>query len=310
INILSGLQRNGAIVEEPPGGTFSFQVYQTGSSGIWLAAVAQGGLPADRVWWPMTLAQDAAVNGGNVVVGALLVDADAQTAAGFQLLDSHLILLHLFLGYSSHVATGLDPRLFQVNAIRKDATHFYILGQELDPPVDPAVGEPSYLAGDLATLRTHRSYTRIARVPLAQLTTVASWQFWSGTAWVAGLANAARLVDVDGTPVNGPGCIHLTPDGRWIFAAMALGDTHLDVYDADAPQGPWRRHARVPVPTAGKPAEGGIEVGWHTKIVGHLAAPAEHSIVSLTMAVLNLAGTGQGINIRRTCPQHVAIPWY
>lgn len=309
INILTGLVRNAGILEANPGGTFTQQFHQTGDIGIWLNAVAQGGFPADRLWWPMTFAQDPAVNGGNVVVGALLVDGDAPTSSGFQLVDNHLISLTPFLSYASQVSLGFSTRDFQIQAIRKVSPFFYILGQQ-NVPASDEVGEPSYGTGSLVEIRDHRSYTKIARVTLAQLLQPATWQWWDGSEWVSGIANSTPMADVGGNSINGPSCVHLTPDGHWIFAAMALGDTHLSVYTSENPQGPWQIIARVPVPTAGKPAEGGIEVAWHTKIVGHLAAPPEHSIAMLTMAVLSLAGTGQGINIRRTCPQFVVIPWY
>jgi hypothetical protein len=307
INPFTGLRRNGLIVEASPGGTFTQQVYRAPFPSDWINAEADGGHPATHNWWPSTIIQQGEVT----YVACIFVEIPAVgTVWGFREHDIHLVELNMFGLYQNHIPLGLDPRRFRLETLRKDATHFYIVGSEVIPPIDAATGNPAYAVGDLATLRGQRAVVRIARVPIGQLTAVANWRFWNGVEWVEGLDNAEPLRDVHGYVVDGQSSIHQVTAGRWILVTTKLADTHLSVYNAAVPQGPWRLHARVPVPVSGKYVESGLSVAWHPKVIGHLAAPPEHSVASLIMFITGMVGTFQGINVRRVAPQFIVVPWY
>src|SRR5690606_32750551 len=98
---LTGLQRNGAIFEATPGGTFAGQVYRAGTAGIWLDADAGGGFD-DHLWWPLTVIEDSST----LHVGAWLNDYLSGTAHGTNV-DSHIVTLNFFGGYGSTTPLNL-----------------------------------------------------------------------------------------------------------------------------------------------------------------------------------------------------------
>lgn len=307
-----GPLRNGVLAESVPG-TFSSQVYAgaVGQSN-WLDAVTQGGLPAGHLWWPLTVVQDA----NDVVhVGAWFVDSTITALAPYgTVLDSHIVTLSIFASHASHTATNIGPadKTFFVQCMRRAAPHIFILGAEFQPPFERTVaGGPSYAFGDLATLQGQADIvTRIARAPDTALTNVAGWEFWDGAAWVPGVANAAPLETTDGTVIHGSAGIHQVKTGHWLMVAHQMVDTHLDVYSASQPQGPWTPVARVPLPTIGVDISGGSTIAWHCKIVGHLTAPAEHSVAMLSAWWAGQPASLIGENIRRFTPLFVVVPWY
>jgi hypothetical protein len=305
--------RNGAVLATTPG-TFAgaSQLYQSGTSGIWLNAQSQGGLPVDTLWWPIVGLDD----GGTVRVMCHHISDAAPRPPWGKHLDSHLVTLNAFGGYASHIATGLGASdIFWVDGLLRDTTHTYIYGQQFVPDIDADINNngsvPNYGIGDV---KNHYTLKRVARVTNGSLTTVASWQFWNGTTWVSGVTNATPVVDASGAQIRGDGGVRKIVDGHYVMAVHQLTDSHLNVYNATVPQGPWTRIARVPLPTQGHTINGGLQIGQITKILPtteHPAGtPAEHSIAMLCRNLLNPTDAMSVRNIRRYTNQFAVIPNY
>jgi hypothetical protein len=80
----------------------------------------------------------------------------------------------------------------------------------------------------------------LARVPEADLTDFAAWQFYSAGRWAAGQSLATPV----GTPLQGisvaTGFSVVRIDGRyWLIQAAGAGDPDIDAYPAPAPWGPF-----------------------------------------------------------------------
>lgn len=298
-------QRNGALLENPAG-TFDQQLYQTGTSGLWLNSTVQGGLAANTHWWPIAGIND----GGTNRTACWFVDSDAPTPYG-TLLDSHIVTLNGFGGYASHVATGLGGLTdnFWVDGLLRDTTHTYIYGEQFVPDYDAndGGGQPNYGQGEP---RTHYTLKRVARVPNGQLTTVANWTYWNGATWVPGVNNATPMVDTHGVRILGDAGVTKVADSHYVLAAHRLTDIHMAVYRSTAPQGPWRKLARIPVPRLGQPVNGGIQIGQLTKILAPAvaAAPAGYSVALTSRNILAPTDPLSAMNIRRLAPQFTVIP--
>lgn len=311
--------RNGAITQINPGTfTGSVQSYAVGSSGVWMDATTQGGLPAQRHWWPIAAIDD----NGTMRIMCWRVQTDATTPHG-TLLECDLVTLNIFLGYDSHVALGIGAAgadRFWACGMFRDTAHTYIYGMQFVPDFDgratPGSATPNYVMGDP---QNHYSLTRVARVANGSLTTFASWEYWTGAAWVSGITNAAPMVDSTGVPVRGDMGVKKIRDGHYVAVAHRLTDTHLDVYRGETPQGPWTAISRVPLPTQGHEVHDGVtQVGQLCKIIPSSATtgvPAEHSVAMVSRNLItptggySIGGTAwTDINIRRFCPQFVIVP--
>jgi hypothetical protein len=172
---------------------------------------------------------------------------------------------------------------------------------------------PVYAWGDQTELKSQYTLNRVARVPTASLATMSAWEFWNGESWVDSLdaTPASILKDVEGNEIRGTPAFVKTPAGHWILVATPVADTHLSVFRAASPEGPWTPTARVPIRGANQLHGSGVSVGWQPKVVPHLPAPPEHSIVLVNSTVLGMTIDEQsGQNIRRWAPQFVAVPWF
>lgn len=306
--------RNGVVLEDVSTSTFTVQLYATGSSGIWLDAVSQGGLPAGTHWWPITGINDGGVS--RVFCWHVRTDSSPYGT----LLDSHIVRLNAFGGYNSHVETGLGALTdnFWTDGVVRDtdAGFTYVFGEQFVPDYDAdqagSGAVPNYGQGSLSSISSHFTLKRVARVPNGQLTTVANWTYWNGTTWVSGVENAVPLVDTNGYPIHGDAGVSRLPTGRFLLAAHTLVDTHVNVYDAAEVQGPYRLLARVPALTQGSRVDnGGVQIGQLAKVLSPDVAapdPTEQHVVLLSRNVLDGPGTTAGQNIRRFAPQLVFVP--
>lgn len=280
--------RNGAIQETTPG-TFAVQFHMSGNTGVWLDAVSQGGAAAGRIWWPLCILND----GGTVRVGCLLIaPPDAQNPYGI-VEASHIVTLSGFFTYASHIDVGITG--FEIDGIWRDTTHTYIIDER------PIAGVKE---------------TRLARVVNGSLLTVASWEHWNGSAWVSSAAAAVPLVDVAGQTLTGDGDIAKVADGHYVMVVhRTYDDSHLDVCNAAAPQGPWTSTARVPLGgSIGHTINGGLQISQIPRIldsnvlVGSERPPPEHSMVLMSRNLLGPTGAWSTRNIRRYAPQFVVVP--
>lgn len=283
--------RNGAVQETTPG-TFAVQFHKVGSTGIWLDAVADGGAASGRIWWPLCIVND----GGTMRVGCLLVDPSIGPYGTIE--ASHIVTLNGLGGYASHVNVGITG--FEIDGMWRDTSHTYIVDERT-------------VAGVLGS-----KHIRLARVANGSLATVASWQFWDGTAWVSSPAASAPLVDSVGDTIVGDADIAKIGTGHYMLVNhFPVGGSHLDVYRSTVPQGPWERYVRVPLAGSigGKP-NGGLQIAQIPRILdsgclaGSEAPPAEHSMVMMSRNLLGPTDVFTARNIRRYAPQFVVVPWY
>jgi hypothetical protein len=275
--------RNGAIHENTPGSfTKAIQSYVSGNSGLWLDAVTQGGHPAGRIWWPIAIFDD---NGAMRVICWHVESPAANGEPHGRLVDTDIVTINAFLGYDSDVNTGIGSLTddFWACGVFRDAGlgFTYTYGMEFVPPFDDRTTAnptaPNYaLAASLADLDSHYSLTRVARVVNGSYGTVASWEYWNGSAWVAGVVNAVPMLDSYGEQIKGDfGATKINTD-HYLAVAHRLTDTHLDVYNSSVPQGPWTKISRVPMPFQGHNFGGSVQVGQLCKI---LPDPAKMSIL-------------------------------
>lgn len=307
--------RNGIFVEGTPGTfTGAIQLYQTGSSGVWLNAVAQGGLAAGTIWWPIAGLND----NGTFRVMCWHVDSAATSPYG-TLLDSHIVTVNTFGGYVSHTATNLGSNgKFWIDGVFRDTTHTYIYGEEFRPSYDArrtdGNTDAANYAKDWPELQNHGTVKRVARVTNGQLTTVANWTFWDGASWVTGAGNATPMVDTDGVPIYGDAGVVKVATAHYLLASHQLTDGYVNVYKASEPRGPWGQIARVPAPGQGViQVDGPVQIGQLTKFVptATQAPPTGHRIVMLSRNQVPAVSAGNGLvgrNIRAYAPQFVVVP--
>jgi hypothetical protein len=313
-------QRSGAIIAPTPG-TFAgaTQLYASGASGVWLDAVVQAGLPAGTILWPIAVIDDA----NTIRVACWHVESPGANGEPHgRLIDSIIVTLHVFLGYTSHVACGFGALSddFWVCGMWRDSDGFtYINGMQFVPSFDArTTGNPTAPNYVLDDPDNHYSLTRIARVANGSLNTVASWTFWDGSSWVAGVANAVPIEDIDGNPIRGDMGIRKVTTDRYSAVAHKLTDGHLDTYAATAPEGPYWPTARVPLPEMGRDIPGGRTVGQLCKILPpQVATPPRRC--SIAMVSQNLIDPAVGysvtppwteVSIDTFAPVFVAFPDY
>lgn len=302
--------RNGCVLETTPGGAFTSQLFANGTSGLWLNA-QNAGLPSNTHWWPIAGVND----GGANRIACWYVRTDSSPWG--TLLDTHIVTLNGFGLYGSHVVCGLSTGTFWVDGLLRDTTHTYVFGEQFVPDYDADTAGtdavPNYGRG--FDLGTHHTLKRIVRVANGSLLTMANWQFWDGASWVTGVGNATPMTDTEGNPIWGDAGVTKLGTGRYLLVSHQLVDTHVNVYRAGQPQGPWAQVARVPVPTQGAEVDGGVQIGQLTKVVPTSVAttagcPAEHSIVLLSRNELFPTNAFADRNIRRLAPQFVVVPHF
>jgi hypothetical protein len=113
-----------------------------------------------------------------------------------------------------------DPDTQWGNAIMQSGAYTYIYGADISSSLDKFYG------------------MKVARVPLGQSLDTASWQYWNGSGWVSGEANAVPEVSI--TVFTG---VSPQPSGVGYVAVSipgwAGGDTNVDLSYACSPSGPW-----------------------------------------------------------------------
>jgi len=286
--------RNGLLLENA--GQFTGQVFASGSTGVWIAP-NQTEHPS-TIYWPIA----ATVEGGQLRVGCWLVGEGGTYG---DLADSHIVSVSLtdLKTITSVTKMANATETFFIDGIVAGGDGYtYVYGEEFIPGYgdhDPAYGE------NLATDVTRK---RVARCTTGTLTTLAGWRYWNGSAWVAGLANAATMKDTDGDPIEGDAGVCRLPDGRWLLAAHQLIDDHIRVWTASRPQGPWAPADPVPTPDMGGTWYGGQRVGQLLKLLPDRGAPGGHVMAIVSMNLLDTSSALSLRDIRTVAPRFEAIP--
>jgi hypothetical protein len=121
---------------------------------------------------------------------------------------------------SSIVPIPTDSHTQWGNALMQSGGYTYIYGSDIDVALNVFDG------------------MKVARVPLGQSLDTSAWQYWNGSGWVSGEANAVPEVSV--TVLTG---VAPQPSGNGYVAVSipgwAGGDTTVDLSYACAPSGPW-----------------------------------------------------------------------
>lgn len=287
-------QRSGGIIAPTPNSFVgATQLYASGFSGVWLDAVAQAGLPAGTILWPIAVIDDA----NTLRVACWHVESPAANGAPHgRLIDSIIVTLHVFLGYQSHVSCGfgaLSNDFWVCGMWRDDNGFTYVNGMEFVPRFDARTtanpAAPNYV---LDNPDAHYSLTRIARVANGSLNTIASWTFWNGSGWVPGVANAVPIKDIAGNPIPGDMGIRKVTTDRYSAVAHPLTASHLASYASTVPQGPYWPTALVPLPEMGRDIPGGRTVGQLCKILPPQFAtpPRRCSFAMVSQNVIGLTG--------------------
>jgi hypothetical protein len=213
--------RNSAIVHNSSG-TITGQHY---SAGIGTVAFQpdQTDFPG-TFYWPV---------GGCIDNGNLQIVCDHREGAGFGTDYDYVVLT-------------LDPDDFSFIARTSLGVPAFLL-QNLIP--DPATG---FIYATIA------NPSRIARVPIGQLTNIAIWEYWDGNTWqgdrLAG-TQVSELVDGQTRPLR----INAINDGwdirrygnGWLAVVRGWWEPYIGIYYSTVPQGPWTRYRYLPTPETG-----------------------------------------------------------
>jgi len=284
--------RNGALQEAIPG-VFTTALHRTGSSGIWLDAVLDGGAPVGRIWWPLCIIDD----GGTNRVGCLLIGPpDAENPFGV-VEAGHIVTLTAFGTYASHIVIPFED--FEVDTFLRDTTNTYIFSEH----------HPE--GAELGAKRT-----RVARVANGSLLTTASWTFWNGSGWSSSDSDAVNLSNSDGREIVGDGSVAKIGTDHYVMINHATIDSpYLDVYKSTVPQGPFTRIARAPLPTIGQPVHGGTQIAQLPRIIpvnvlanSSEASPKGYSVAMTSRNILGATDAMSTHDIRCYAPLFVEFP--
>lgn len=287
--------RNGLLLEQH--GAFTGQVFASGTSGEWIAP-NQTEHP-DTHYWPIA----ATVEGDTLQVGCWLVGTGGPYG---DLADTHIVSVDLadLVTVTGVAKMNLAAETFFVDGFLTPGDGWtYIYGEEFIPAYGahtPAYGE------DLDTDVTRK---RVARCPAGTVTVLAGWEWWSGSAWVSGIENAATLKDTDGQHIEGDAGV-CKISGGYLLAAHQLVAPELSIYQATRPQGPWEPAGTVPAADMGATWYGGRRIGQLTKLLPHRRSPAGHV---MSMTSMNLIGAAAEApldlrDIRTLAPRFEAVP--
>jgi hypothetical protein len=276
----------------------------------WLDADDPGpGEPAGYYWW----ANSAVKVGTTNYVACTLLDAADLAAPDFGAVASSIITLNLFGLYASHVNVSWGPDdNFWLHSLRHDSDDGYVYGTGLVIDLE-ATTFPDTLAEYQAYAGLGR---KLGRVPDDDVTTEASWEFWTGSAWSNDPADAIEMLDTDGAVAAGmTGNPVKLADGAWLNVGRANPvDPYLEVWrdedDTDpGPTGPWRKLCRVPMEHVAQDiGNGGVQASHHATIVPHVATTEAGYSVAMCTFVGVLQSTMVGLSTDVWTPYFVVVP--
>ena len=152
----------------------------------------------------------------------------------------------------------------------------------------------NYIYGITANQVHNEGWMNVARVPLNETATVSDWQYWNGTTWVSGEANAAIAANSNEfsgvTPQPGGGYVSVQKSGG------GSTPTTIDVAYACAPQGPWSNQVAVYTPPEIKqyaPDEIAYTPNFHPDLAGTGPPVISYSVDNTAAPLTTL---GQNLN--------------
>jgi hypothetical protein len=301
---IAGLPHRNSCVIQDVAGNITSQIYASGGAG---PAFAHPNQPTNW-WWPL----DIAVNGAGVDDTRVVMALEMFDAGPFgTIIGNSMLRLNAFVVVDLVVNYDNFGGKFRVYSVFNDAaTGFhYITGIEQVVPDDlnVIVNTPRIFGT--------RSYTRIARCPIGQLTTFASWTFWNGTTWVSSMSEATRILNVDGSEVEGETSMTKAGD-NYLMCAISIGQPQLRMFKSLTPQGPWQFYH---VEDTYKPAQKGLSppkgrrYGYYQpKFHEHLNPSATTLVASYMRNVFNLqpnpGSALTDIHVSTFAPQFVYVP--
>jgi hypothetical protein len=165
--------------------------------------------------------------------------------------------------YSSFTPLPTDPDTQWGNAVLQSGAYTYVYGSDINTAADAFYG------------------MKVARVPLGQSLDTGNWQYWNGTNWVSGEANAVPVRSV--TVLTG---VTAQLDGIG-YEAVSIpgwsgGDTTVDLSYACSPQGPWSAPVAVyTIPQVTEyPAEMAYIPTFHPELSNHGSLVVSYNVNS------------------------------
>jgi hypothetical protein len=135
------------------------------------------------------------------------------------------------------------------------------------------------------------------------------WRFWDGKAWSPSVGDAATVVDSDASEMT----VMPVPDGAGHGYALVSGSADfagdLVVSLAEAPQGPFEEHARLPLGEF--LPNGGSEEAAIYAVKAHAALSTDETLLVSYVAVLPDDGAAPDApsDSRYYVPRFVRVPW-
>lgn len=293
------VSRNAFVVLDA-NGDFSQQVFPGGT---------QPGFqhPTPGHWyWPLDVTTDGV---GTALNNVIVAGLEMGPGAGFgELLGSVLLTLNVFGGVDTQTTITHWGTDWQVITVYNDSVYHYCLAN-------------GGLDGDTGTGLT---YTILSRVPLGSLTTMGSWEHWTGNEWSTTFV-ASPLVDSHGNRIVGSSTI--TKSGSWwVLAAQQYDSPAIRLYKSTSPQGPFTAYHTEDAPqppgglatdplARGEPPNGGYFAYYQPKFHEWLAPNSAHLVVSYNRNVfgfdfpnsLTVSGDNN-YHVSTFCPQFVYVP--
>jgi hypothetical protein len=294
-------QRNSCVVQDADGNIVS-QIFASGSSGPAFAHPS----PSTNWYWPL----DIAVNGPGVDDTRIIMALEMFNDGVFgTIVGNTMLRLNAFVVVVETINYDNFDGKFRVYSVFNDTDFHYITGIEQTAPddIDVLVNTPRIF--DI------RSYSRIARCPLGQLIDVGQWTFWNGTAWVSSISDATRLLNVDGSEIEGETSITKV-GSNFLMCAISFGQPELRMYKSPNPQGPWTLYHvenTSKLPQKGLSPPKGRRYGYYQpKFHEHLNPSADVLVASYMRNTFNLSpdpgSVISDIHVSTFVPQFIYVP--
>jgi hypothetical protein len=186
--------------------------------------------------------------------------------------------------FSSIVPVPTDPDTQWGNAVMQSGAYTYIYGSDINTSLNKFYG------------------MKVARVPLGQSLNTGSWQYWNGSGWVSGEANATPFVTI--TVLTG---VAPQPDGVGYVAVSipgwAGGDTNVELSYSCSPSGPWT--GPTPVYAIPQVSQGQSEMAYIPTFHPELSSPGSLVVSYNINSTSGLTALEQNVHLYQ--PQFLQI---
>lgn len=258
-------------------------------------------------YWPLDITLDGSGDGAltNIVIGAL------ELAPGGIIGDLQSNVLLTLTGFgtiSTRTPVTIWSDTYELHNIYNDTTHHYIIAHAINPS-DPF--SPFFI---------------MARAPIGQLLTIASWENWTDSGW-SSVGLPAPLKNNKGQVLTGSGVTITKTATKYVLAITSIREQAVDLYHATVPQGPYTyyhtsSHPNPPKGLASDPKTKGARpkgqyfAYYQPKFHEHLSpSPTLNLILSYNRNVfsegfpyLSAAPVSNEYHVSTGCPQFVFVP--